>query len=221
MKHIFTAFLGLFMVLSNVTFAQKDAKAKKVLDQMSEMYKSLDGFEANILQEDYKTGDDKPLGSNLIEIAVKGNKYRLTLGDQVVYNNGEAVYTFMKSDQEVTVTDPEEEGDDVMSDPSAIYTLYEEGFKYLYKGSESMNGAQYDVIDLSPEDHKNDEFNFYRLVMYINKANHQLDRWEVYMKGNSKWNLFKVSNFKANSLEDNLFTFDEAKYPDVEVIDLR
>ena len=71
---------------------QYEEQALTVLDQMSENYKNLDSFKADFSYSlENKMEDIQEEFSG--DIIVKGDKFKLNLGDQVIFNDGEIMWT--------------------------------------------------------------------------------------------------------------------------------
>ncbi|ANQ47712.2 outer membrane lipoprotein carrier protein LolA [Flammeovirga sp. MY04] len=215
-KHIYNSilFIFAFILSSNFAMAQKDEKAQKILDDMSNHYMSLSSFSADIHQEMISINDGK-MGDLDIKAIIAGNKYQMHLEGQVIYSDAKTVYRYDQEMEEVTIEEADTEGE-LASSPAEIYQLYKKNFKYLYTGQE----GGYDIVDLSPE--KGADINFFRIRMYIKPGSHELVKWEMFEKGNQNKYVYTVSNFKKNiAVTDNDFKFDTSKHPDVEVVDLR
>ncbi|MEH0155380.1 outer membrane lipoprotein carrier protein LolA [Limibacter armeniacum] len=215
-----TLLVTILFSIAQASFAQQDAKAREILDAMSAKYQKMNSFKADIEQKIFSVAQNQQLGSMEIEATVKGDKYRLKIGDQIIYNNTETVWTYMKDIEEVNVSNANNSAESLLSAPSKIYTIYKDGFKYLYMGTKSEDGTTYHVVDLSPN--KDIKANFYKLTMYIDTKDNSLTKWEVFEKGNQTRYLFTVKDFKQNvSVTDADFEFSVKANPDVEVVDLR
>ena len=68
----------LLAVLSYGAFAQKDAKAEEILNGVSEKYQSLNGLTATF-EYSYSNDQEGENQSNVGQVAVKGDKYKLVL----------------------------------------------------------------------------------------------------------------------------------------------
>jgi outer membrane lipoprotein-sorting protein len=196
--------------------AQKDPKAKVVLDAMSQKFQSMKGFTASFeytFQDEAGTGD-RQSG----EVAVLGDKYRLKLPDQEIYNDGKTVWTFIQTGgyKEVTINDAAGMEDELT--PSNIYTLYQSGFNYKLLADKTYQGKPISTVELTALK-PNAPFKQVRLL--IEKATQQLLGWEM-LDGQGGIFTYSFKNLKAApSLPLSYFTFDLKKYPGIEVIDLR
>lgn len=203
------------MVLGNAGFAQYDPKALEILDAMSKKYKEMSGFKAKFsftLESPSSNINETSEG----EITVKGAKFRLKIGGQEIYNNGTTVWTYVKENNEVNISDYDPADDEM--NPAKIYSMYKKGYKYMLVEEKIEEGKTYQIIDLVPED-KNQQY--FKIRLQINKTDYTLKSWKVFEKNGNRY-LYSVKSFEPNlKLEDGSFNFDKSKYPKVEVIDLR
>lgn len=213
MKSVFS-FLVLILI-SVSSFAQYDPKALQTLEAMSNKYKAIAAFEANIaytLINEVENINEQFSG----KITVKGDKFRLTLPEQEVINNGSTIWTYLPAAKEVNIDNYDPTSEDV--NPSKIYEIYKKGFKYLYLQDRSEDGVLCEEIDLVPE--KKDA-QFFKIKMLISKKDKSIQSWTMFDKGGNKYK-YTIAKFNPNvKVEDSFFTFDPKKYPGVEVIDLR
>jgi outer membrane lipoprotein carrier protein len=207
--------LSLCVMLCGSASAQKDPKAEQILNQMSAKYKTFKAFKAEFtytLESANASVKDNFKG----DIIVKGDKYFLKLAQQEVYNNGVTVWTYMREENEVNITDYAPDEDDVT--PTKIYTMYKKGFKYVMSDENNENKALYYVIDLIPEDKTKQVF---KIRITINKADSSIKKWKVFEKNGNRYN-YAIAKFTPNPVvDDKAFVFDKAKYKGVQVVDLR
>ncbi|MCU0420547.1 MAG: outer membrane lipoprotein carrier protein LolA [Cyclobacteriaceae bacterium] len=208
-------FAFVLTVFSLVAFAQYDPKAFEILEAMSKKYKSITAFEANIsytLTNDVEKINEEFKG----KIAVKGDKFRLSLPEQEVINNGTTLWTYLPEAKEVNIDNFDPNSDDV--NPSKIYEIYKKGFKYVHLGDGSEGGVPCDVVDLVPE--KRDA-QYFKIRMIISKKDKSIQSWTMFDRSGNRYK-YSITKFTPNAkMDDAYFTFDAKKYPGVEVIDLR
>ncbi|NMM49094.1 LolA family protein [Marinigracilibium pacificum] len=195
--------------------AQKDPQAMRILDAMSKKYKSYETYKADFtysLINDVEDIRDDFSGS----ILVKGDQYKLDLGNQVIYNNGETVWTYLPEVNEVNISNANE-GQMEMS-PSTIYTVYKKGFKVVYYNSTTISGKKYHLIDLIPEDRREKP---YWVRLSIQDGTNDLKSYTISEDSGNKY-VYDIKSFKPNaSASSSEFAFNKSKYPGVEIIDLR
>jgi len=213
MKNLFLA--TLFTIFSLAAHSQYDPKALEILDAMSQKYKTFTSFEANLscnlINETEKVNDEFKG-----KIVVKGDKFKLTLPEQEVINNGTTTWTYLPEAKEVNIDNFDPNSDDI--NPAKIYEIYKKNFKYLYLNEELDGGVMCEVVDLVPE--KKDA-QFFKIKMKISKKDKNIQSWTMYDKSGNKFK-YAITKFTPNvKVEDAVFTWDAKKYPGVEEIDLR
>ncbi len=211
----YLALLALSVSVSSVASAQQDPKAGKILDQMSAKYQAMKAFKATFTQT--LENDAAKVKENLSgDITVSGQKFRLKMSGQEVINNGQTMWTYMKSENEVNVSDYEPDEEEVS--PSQIYTLYKKGYKYTYAGEAKEGGQTVDIIELAPEDRSNP---VYKVRLKVDRNDKTVKSWQMYKKNGNRYT-YRISKFQPNAPVDaTTFNFDKSKYKGVKVIDLR
>src|SRR5579872_4237209 len=213
MKKSIFIFIGIAM--GNLAIAQYDPKALEILEAMGKKYKAITSFEANLTTSMINESagvKDEFKG----KITVKGDKYRLELEEQQVYNNGTTVWTYLPANKEVNVDNFDPKSDDL--NPSKIFEMYKKGFKYLLTGEKAEAGISCDEIDLVPE--KKDA-QYFKVKMMISKKDKSVQSWTMFDRSGNKYK-YVITKFTPNvKVDDTFFTFDSKKFPGVEVIDLR
>jgi outer membrane lipoprotein-sorting protein len=209
---------GLLVFLVNfAVLAQKDRQAETILNNVSERYQSLSGLTASF-EYTYSTSPGDVAEKSTGQVAVKGDKYKLVLNDQEIYNNGKTVWTYIKSNnfKEVTINTVEDNADELT--PSNIYNIYKKGYSYKLLGEKPQNGITVQEIELVAEK-RNSQFQ--RIKLFVDKSSMDLIGWEIQDEMGGVFSYrFREIDTQAN-LPDSHFVFDTQKHPDVEVIDLR
>ena len=96
--------------------------------------------------------------------------------------------------------------------------MYEKGFKTKYKGEKKENGKDLQLIELFPEDNKK---NYIKILISIVKADKYVNSAQVYDKNGNIYT-YSITKFSPDAaVTDDTFTFNKAKFPGVEVVDLR
>ena len=213
MKKTVFALVGALFIKTAV--AQYDPKALEVLEAMSKRYKAITAFEANLtstLVNESANVKDEFKG----KITVKGDKYRLELPEQQVYNNGTTVWTYLPEQKEVNIDNFDPKSDDL--NPSKIFEMYKKGFKYMLVGDKNEAGTPCDEIDLVPE--KKDS-QYFKIKMMISKKDKSVASWTMFDRGGNRYK-YIITKFTPNvKVDDLFFNFDVKAHPGVEVSDLR
>ena len=134
-----------------------------------------------------------------------------------VFSNGVATWSYLTESNEVNISESEADNDAALN-PANLFTIYEKGFYYTYVGEESIGGKTSQVIDLFPTDKTK---NFTKVRLYVDKTKYQILRAKTVNKDGNVYTL-SLKNMKTDqSLADDYFKFDPAKYPKVEINDMR
>lgn len=208
------AAFGLFGIVN----AQVDQKAKTILDKMSDKYQNIPVYKTNFVYRlTNKVEDINEEFSG--EIMVKGEKYVLIMSDQEIFNDGKTIWTFLKDANEVNVDFyMPDEGD---LSPNNIYSAYKKGYRYRWNENKKIGSRTLEVVELQPEDPKDPDKMFFKILLNIDDSDYTIHSWEMYDRAGNIFS-YTISGFNPQfQATDDFFQFDEAKYPDVEVVDLR
>ena len=200
--------LAFFACLS--TFAQKDASAKVILDQVGAKVKDSKGILVSI-QLISKNAQGKALGTKQINLKMKGDKYFLKQGLMEILCDGKIIYNF---DGANTISKSNvAESDQTLSPQKLLAGNYDKDFNYSLLGQNSSNAT----IELVPLDKRK---SFQKVTLVIDKLKSALSSASILDKSNNS-TLVKVLSINYNAvLADNLFLFNRAKYPkNVEIFD--
>ncbi len=201
--------LAATLSFSNVQ-AQKDPQAKALLDQMGAKVKQAKGILVNI-QLISKNNTGKALGTKIINLKMKVDKYLLQQGAMEIVCDGATIYNFdgVSSISKSTVA----ESDQTLSPQKLLSGNYDKDFNFKLL---SQDGAKA-TIELSPIDKRK---NFQKVTLVLDKAKSALSSAVILDKSNNITDVKVVSINYAASLQDKLFQFNRAKYPkNVEIFD--
>jgi len=214
MKRIIPFLLALFL-MAPMAQAQQDVRAGKILDAMSKKYQSMNTFNV-VFTQTLENTSTKLKESMQGDITVSGNKFRLKLKDQEIINNGTTIWTYMKSENEVNISD--NDPDDEQMSPNAIFNLYQKGYKYVFAEEMREAGQAYNIIELSPIDKNH---SVYKVRLQINKNDNTIKSWKMFRNNGNRYT-YTIKQLNSNPAVDaNYFAFDKTKYKGVKVIDLR
>lgn len=194
--------------------AQDDTKATTILDGVSTKMKSYTTMkiEFSYNLSNTKTGVNETKTGT---IQVKGSKYRIELGGQIVFCDGSTVWTYIEDDEEVSINNVSTQEDAV--NPTTILNNYSTNFTAKYIKETVEMGKTYQVIDLTPKKTKS----YYKVRLYIDNTQQQIVSTTIYDKNGSTFT-YLVSKFSTNlTMDDSIFTFNKADYPDAEINDMR
>lgn len=204
-------------VLGLSASAQDDPKSKAIVDKLIAKNKTYTSFDADFSSRLVNTAsklDVKQDGN----IKVKGRKFRLTLADNTVINDGTALWTYSKKSNEVSISDPKEM--DETLDPANLFNVYEKGFKSQFVSEKpDAAGVVVQTIKLFPLEPAKKAY--HTVVLVVDKNKLEPKSVEMHYKdGNVVTYILKKFTPNAEFV-DALFAFDKSKYPGVEVNDMR
>lgn len=203
--------LSLPLLLVLPALAQKDKRAQSILDAMSKRYQSLKSYQAAFT---YTAAGTESYKGNL---AVKNDKFRLTLGGQEVFNDGRTMSTYIKESNEVNVQDYDASANNDLN-PAQIYTIYKRGFDYRFLREQKQGGRTVEVIELTSNRPKSA---ITTVQISVDKADKFVRNWVITNK-DGKRTSYTITKFAPNvAVPDSYFVFDKSKYAGVEVVDLR
>ncbi len=204
--------LAVWFVLPAV--AQKDKRAQAILDAMSQKYKALKAYQADFTYASAGNGTNQSYKGTL---AVKNERFRLTLGGQEVFNDGKTMSTYIKESNEVNVQDYDASAASELN-PTQIYSIYKRGFDYRFLREQKQGGRTLEVIELTPNRQKSP---ISKIQISVDKADRSVRNWQIVNK-DGKRTTYTITKFTPNpNVPDSYFVFDKARYPGVEVVDLR
>lgn len=189
----------------------QDAKAKKILDDLSAKTKSYSTVKAEFSWTIEKK--DKSESTQEGTIQTKGSMYKLEIPGHEIYCDGATVWDFIVDANEVQITDVEVDENSIT--PSTIFTIYEKGYKFKFEGE---NGAT-QVINLYPNNP--DKKRFHTIKLSIDKIKNQISSVKMMMKDGTK-QVYNIKSFLGNgTIPDSNFVFNATKHPGVSSEDLR
>ncbi len=224
-----TKYISLFIItLISLNLSAQENKAKTILDKVSAINKKHTSIQA-----DFTFNMDNPEEdvheSSIGNIILKDNKYRLFIMDVYTYFDGKTMYQHLVEEEEVNIKEPDEDDEEGGLNPTQIFSIYENGFKYSYVEQQtvtitstakmtSTTTESFHVIDLLPLD---TEKPFSKVQLYIDTKTLGIKKLISFGKDGNNITI-KINNFKANNpFKDSDFVFDEAANPNVEVVDMR
>ena len=185
--------------------AQK--KAMNVLDQAAAKFKV-----AGSLTIGYSFSMNGQQGNGTI--LMSGQKFRNDLGDHIVWFDGKTMWTLVKANDEVNVTEPTPQ-EITMMNPYAFVSMYKNG----YSASFGKSTNQYHEIILKLSNNKKGSAKL--IVLRLSKSSLQPTYVSMTASDRNVVNI-SVTYFKSGpKMGDSTFRFHSKSYPDVEVVDLR
>lgn len=201
------------LMLALCVSGQSDPQAVAILDKFSASATSAPSVSMKFLlitDDQLEKTTDTLQGSVLLS----RNSYRLDLPDNIIWFNGEVSWSLLPAEKEVTITKPDRNDDSFQSRPSSIFTMYKKG----YKSRLIEERPDVYIIDLYPEDYKND---LIRVRLFIARSNLYLKSLEYKRRdGITATLIVRDYNLKQKP-DQSFFSFSPEKYRDVDIIDMR
>jgi outer membrane lipoprotein-sorting protein len=217
---------GILIILGLIfyfVFAQQPAQTRKYQDTESitilkELQKKLSSFSSISIDFTFRSEKNEKFIDEITgSILVKGNKYVLKTEQQLIFCDGTNLWNYLPEQKEVTVSLYDKEDDDQMMNPLNMIQNYEKYYKSDFIREVIEKGILIQVIDLTPLEASS----YYKVRLILDKAKKQLMRLTIHEKEGVQYT-YVVNKFVVNqSLSDEQFSFDLAKYPGVELIDIR
>lgn len=210
------AVLMIVAVMSVAATAQNvDGGANDLMKKVSLQYQKYTTMQFHYTLK--TTKEEKTLAVKQGEVYIKGSKYKTTFGNQQFWCNGTSVWSYDKSTNEVSIYEYDPEDDQNMLNPQRILKNWSTQFRAKFIRDEFQNNVQYSIVDLTPKTSQS----YYRIRVYIVKTSLKIAKVALYEKDNTIFT-YHIEQFKSDiPLDDKMFVFDKAKYPGVEVNDMR
>jgi outer membrane lipoprotein-sorting protein len=212
MKLIKTAFLLSLILFVSHVFAQQvaDVLLKKVIDKTKSYSGIKVDFDYRMLNTD--AGIDEVKNG---VVYVKDDAYKLVMSGQTVISDGQTIWTYLEDSEEVMISEAVEGKDNIT--PSSILTSYYEDHKISYVNSRRDEVPGQKTIELKPNEGKK----FAKIQITIDEDKLQIKSFSIFDNGGNEF-VYSLNSLEEMAMPDNnFFTFDEAAYPDVDVIDMR
>lgn len=208
-------FLCLALLSCLTLFAQKEQRAKDILDKTSSTLSKDSGIKATFLLKNYR--QNKLSGQTEGTISLKGNRFMLETPRTTTWFNGKTQWTYVIENEEINVSTPTEE--ELQSiNPYSFINLYKKGFDYKMAGTISYKGNSVYKVVLTPENKKQD---ISQIELLIEQSGSQPVFIRVHSKRGEEMTIEILSYRNKQNLSDSSFTLDTKRYPQAEIIDLR
>ena len=198
MKKICILILTVF--ISTVVTAQT---AKTVLDKAAAHITVKEGVKANFKMQG-------GIGNTSGSILIKGKKFHATTPQAIVWFDGKTMWTYMKKNEEVNVSNPTEAQLQAIN-PYNFINLYKNG----YNSTLNNTGNSYVVhLTTTAKNRKIKE-----LFITIDKKSYHPT--QVKLLQGKNWTIFDITDLSKSKVSDSQFRFNAKDFPKAEVIDLR
>lgn len=199
-------------------FDQIDPNAKKVLDKVKAEYDTYTSMEATFdLVMELPGQDAENQAGKVIQ---SGEKFNVDIGERLLISDGTTLWHYIKKNNEVQINDADLGEDETnMLSPKAMLDLYESS-DYIYGivAEPVVDGQRLIQIEFKPIDRDSE---FSKMSLLLVKGKTEMKQMKVFSKDGSRFTL-KIKDITANKDYANaMFVFDESKYPEIYIEDLR
>lgn len=203
----------LLTILSVTVAAQKDPEAVRVLTEFSKKATAAPSVKIDFDITAYDAQEDEETEMSGTAV-IKGDSYRLTLPDNIIWNDGKAVWNYTPEVKEVAVTAPDPSDESFIARPSLLFSMHEKGYKVRLL---EQNASEW-IIDLYPEDINT---GLVRIRVAVGKSLYDLRSAEYRTKDGMTVTLSARKYDLSFRPPAGYFTFNAGDYKGVEVIDMR
>ena len=221
MKIQFISFLFCLLYLSPVysqnTSNVQNPSAELYLNSLSKLLDPQKTFQVDFKYE----VESKTEGSKVSDngtVIIKGQKYKLNLEDGEMYFNGEKLWVFNKSANEVYSSIPGGDNmDQMILYPFRLLSKYKDYYKYRMKEDVKIKENLYVHLELYPI---NLETSYSILRIYINKKSGELYSLELQQKNGVFYRIYVSKIINPVKVNDSGFSWDASAHPDVLEIEM-
>ena len=201
--------IAVFLFSQLISFGQ-DEKAEKILKDLSANTKSYSYMDVDFDFIFINTSQDIN-ESQKGNIKINKNKFRLDLNQQLIISDDSIQWIYLKESNELQIM--EYDSQDEMISPNKLFTIYENGYKSQYIELKENNH----IIDLFPIESNE----FKNIQLHIDQDKIQLKKIILFDKNGGSFSYSITKFITDKEIDENSFRFNEANYPDLEIIDLR
>lgn len=207
-----------FILLSSLSsFAlQHDEKAEAILDKVAENFKKSGAIKMSFKVLSFT--NNRLEGEASGDIRLKGDKFNVQTDDMEIWFDGKTQWSYAHGSGEVNVSSPSP--DELQSvNPYTFLYLYKHGYTCKLGKLTTFRGKPIYQVILTSTDRKQD---LACIVLHLSKENYQPIYVLLQQRGNKQRSEITITNYQQGlSFADTLFVYDQKKYPDVDIIDLR
>ncbi|WP_295231419.1 outer membrane lipoprotein carrier protein LolA [uncultured Chryseobacterium sp.] len=215
MKHFISKIIFGSFALGALTLvnAQKiDAKAKKILDEVTANYKAKKNTYFKFSFGNGVNGQVTKTEPGIYYAS--GDKYKLKIMDTEQIFDGNKIYNINADDMEVTVAKPN--GSSTMFSPINYLSTYRNDYNVTYNGKKSVNGVNTDFIKLTPVKSNGIKY----VYLFVDPVKKQMVKLEQHGSNNDVA-VIAIKDYKENqNLDAGMFSFDKSKYKNYIVTEL-
>lgn len=201
--------LIIVLALTNISLWAQDAKAKKLLDNVSKTIQSYENISIDFSFELHNT-EENIRQKNKGKLQLKGNKYRLSYLGMTQLFDGKKIYSIIPDNEEIIIESKGDSEENTIS-PEKLLHFYKDGYNYKMDIIQNVKGRNIQFVELLPKD-SNSEIK--TILLGIDTKTNLIYKLIETGSDNTKTTI-TVNSFQTDkALSKSLFIFDAKKYPD-------
>jgi outer membrane lipoprotein-sorting protein len=196
-------------------FAQNaNPQVAPIIEKTAQKYKALSSFSINYKMS--RENNKKMIQDFEGVLLVKKDKYFLTFDDQIIANDGEMMWNYQRSINEVSVFEAADDDFSIFH-PVKVLDNWNKEYEAKFIREEEFQKKLVTIIDLRPKK----QSSFYKIRFFIDKNTSYVQQIMMYEMDNTI-TTYKVNIFTPNAVvADTKFIFNKNDYPDVQINDMR
>jgi outer membrane lipoprotein carrier protein len=218
MKKMILSASAMIMMVAAVATAQvtnAEQQANELLRKASAKIKAYNTMEVDfsyIMENPQMSIKETMRG----KVQAKGDKYRMTVGDNVFISDGRNVWNFIDDLDEIHINTVENSEGGLS--PTALLNDFATQYKARFIKQETVNGKLADIIDLVP----NAPQSFFKYRVALDARDQSMIYTTAYDRHGGTYT-YTIETMKTNQpIPDSRFVFNRNEFPaSVEVIDMR
>jgi len=214
MKNIFI--LSAILVFAATAQGQSHKEAKALL---AEVRKTTESFKSQTIS--FKNEIDAPTGkadaprskrTSTGKAQIKGDKYRIDMGDFLAIFDGKQTFMVYPDDKEINLVSGPQSGINIT--PSAILASYEKGYSYTMGGKETIGGKTIQYIRMKPAA----VIDVKEILIGVDTKTKQLYSYEQFGQNGVNTKLTVTAYTVNTDVSDNLFSLKSSEFAGFDVI---
>ncbi len=213
LKKISITYIILIFVFGfNKIFSQEEL-AKEIIDEFSIVIKNYNTISMDF-QHTFKNDNVKINEETYGSLEISGDSFRLDMQQQLIVNNIQTHWIYLKEMNELTIIKNDPDDEDILN-PIRMIIMNKDNYKYAYIEAKIINDERSHIIELYPKESNP----IMKIRVYISALEKNLKIMEIFDKNGGIFS-YTIKKFRTN-IKLQPFNFDQSKYTELDINDLR
>ena len=213
LKKISITYIILIFVFGfNKIFSQEEL-AKEIIDEFSIVIKNYNTISMEF-QHTFKNDNVKINEETYGLLEISGDSFRLDMPQQLIVNNIQTHWIYLKEMNELTIIKNDPDDEDILN-PIRMIIMNKDNYKYAYIEAKIINDERSHIIELYPKESNP----IMKIRVYISALEKNLKIMEIFDKNGGIFS-YTIKKFRTN-IKLQPFNFDQSKYTELDINDLR